>query len=33
MSKSKIWIVAVLTVLIIGAVSWLTYQAIEKRVH
>lgn len=31
MSKTKIWIVAVLTVLIIGAVSWSVYQAIGKK--
>lgn len=33
MSKSKIWFVAVLTVLVLGAVSWSAYQAIGKRVH
>ncbi|USD82793.1 hypothetical protein M5E02_18930 [Bacillus safensis] len=31
MSKTKIWIVAVLTVLIIGAVSWSVYQTIGKK--
>lgn len=31
MSKSKIWFVAVLTVLVLGAVSWSAYQAIGKK--
>ncbi|MEH7227105.1 hypothetical protein V7069_01430 [Bacillus safensis] len=31
MGKSKIWIVAVMTVLVIGAVSWAAYQAIGKK--
>ncbi|MED4630171.1 hypothetical protein P9384_13650 [Bacillus pumilus] len=31
MSKSKIWIMAVLTVLVIGAVGWIAYQATAKK--
>ncbi|MCW4645645.1 hypothetical protein ABEX69_04455 [Bacillus safensis] len=31
MSKSKIWFVAVLAVLVLGAVSWSAYQAIGKK--
>lgn len=32
MSKSKIWIMTILAVLLIGGGGWIAYQAIAKRV-
>lgn len=33
MSKLKLWIVSILTVLVIGGGGWTAYQAIAQKIH